>query len=187
MERIQSFYDYDYYEAGHQTGKSGYSNYRWLGEPTIQMAQAISTFCGVSHSNSILDYGCAKGFLVKALRLSGFENSFGCDISSYAISNCDSAVKDFLYLIEEGTSLKSVFPDKRFDWVFSKDVFEHIPLPMLSSISADISNISTNMFVAVPLGDGDGKFVIPEYHNDQSCNYFKCVGVGGSALRELGG
>ena len=163
-----SFYDYDYYENGHKTGKSGYSNYRWLGQPTIQLAQAITDFCGINTTESILDYGCAKGFLVKALRISGFMKTFGCDISSYAIANCDTAVDGLLYLIDDRNTLESTFQGMKFDWIISKDVFEHVPISLLPSILKGLSHISKSLFIAVPLGDGNGNFIIPEYHNDQS-------------------
>ena len=62
-----NYYDRDYFENGHETGKSGYSNYRWLGEPTIKMSESIISYCDLEINDSILDYGCAKGFLIKAL------------------------------------------------------------------------------------------------------------------------
>ena len=163
-----NYYDRDYFENGHETGKSGYSNYRWLGEPTIKMSESIISYCDLEINDSILDYGCAKGFLIKALHLKGFFNTFGCDVSKYAVENADKDVKNFITLLDAKTTMYEQFNGKVFDLVISKDVFEHIPLDDLPEILFQLSTISKKMFLAIPLGDESNRFIIPEYHNDAS-------------------
>lgn len=163
-----NYYDRDYFENGHETGKSGYSNYRWLGEPTIKMSESIISYCDLEINDSILDYGCAKGFLIKALHLKGFSNTFGCDVSKYAVENADKDVKNFITLLDSKTNMYEQFNGKVFDLVISKDVFEHIPLDDLPEILFQLSTISKKLFLAIPLGDESNRFIIPEYHNDAS-------------------
>ena len=78
-------YNRDYYESGIENGISGYRNYRWMPELTIRMAHCLIQDLSIDKSHSVLDYGCAKGFLVKALRLLDID-AFGLDVSEYAIS-----------------------------------------------------------------------------------------------------
>ena len=65
--------------------------------------------------NTCVDYGCAKGFLVHALRLLG-SNAWGEDISEYAVENCHPSVKDYVSLPNDNT----------YDLLICKDVLEHI-------------------------------------------------------------
>jgi len=82
------YFNEDYYERGAETGKSLYSHYRWMPELTIPMAHHIVMYTKLLPKEKILDFGCAKGFTVKALRLMGYK-SFGVDVSEYAISQIE--------------------------------------------------------------------------------------------------
>ena len=77
-------YDEDYFERGVETGKSLYSNYRWIPELTIPICAELIMQLKIGPEDTILDFGCAKGFIVKALRLLHRE-AYGVDISEYAI------------------------------------------------------------------------------------------------------
>jgi len=66
-------YDEEYFESGLATGKSCYLNYRWLPELTIKMAHNIIRYLDLKENEKILDYGCAKGYLVKAFRILDIE------------------------------------------------------------------------------------------------------------------
>ena len=93
-------YDEDYFENGIKTGKSCYENYRWLPELTIPMAMTIIDLLKIQRFETVLDFGCAKGYLVKAFKLL-YRNAFGVDASPYAIANCDSEVANRCFLMEE--------------------------------------------------------------------------------------
>src|SRR5512137_1682190 len=113
-------YNEDYFERGLQTGKSNYQNYRWIPELTIPMAMSIIDFLELKPEHKILDFGCAKGYLVKALRLLR-RQAWGMDISEYAISCVDSEVRQYCALSPHLVNLP-----KHFDFCVAKDVFEHI-------------------------------------------------------------
>lgn len=83
---MKNLYDQSYYEHGIESGISLYSNYRWLPELTIPLAARIIEYLQIGVEDSILDFGCAKGYLIKAFRLL-HRNAYGFDISSYAIDN----------------------------------------------------------------------------------------------------
>jgi len=69
---------------------------------------------------SVLDAGCAWGFLVEALRNRGVE-AWGIDISEYAISNVHESIKDYCRV----GSIVEPF-DRRFDLIVNIEVLEHM-------------------------------------------------------------
>ena len=155
-------YNEDYYERGQELGISGYSNYRWLPGLTVPMCKTIADDLFLDKNSSILDFGCAKGFLVKAFKDLGYD-SYGIDVSEYAIKNCHPDVSDRCKLYT-GKSISEAF-DKRFNFVLSKDVFEHIPYEVIDKVLIDIRNHTDRLYTIVPLGT-NGKYIIPSYEND---------------------
>ena len=77
-EAEESVYNESYFERGLESGLSLYQNYRWIPELTIPMAMTIIDFLGIKRHQTILDFGCAKGFLVKAFRLL-YRSAYGVD------------------------------------------------------------------------------------------------------------
>ena len=48
-------FDREYFEQGPMTGKSLYTNYRWLPELTLPLCHHIVTYCGIESEERILD------------------------------------------------------------------------------------------------------------------------------------
>lgn len=148
-------YQRDYFEKGIETGKSLYSNYRWMPEMTVPMAATMIDYLKIKRGARVLDIGCAKGFLVKALRWLG-RDAYGYDISDYAVANADPEVKSYL-------TRTLPIPKEPFHFAIAKDVFEHLPLRdlcrLLTNLKADV------LFVIVPLGDGK-RYNVPAYELD---------------------
>lgn len=144
-------FDKNYYEDGIRKKLSGYENYKWIPERSISEAIDIKNNF---EFNTCVDYGCAKGFLVSALRMLGCE-AFGEDISEYALSYCKNDVKEFLS-----------FPNnKKYDLLICKDVLEHIEENELPKILNLFFNKANEFFFVIPLGDNN-KFRIREYEID---------------------
>ncbi len=163
------YYDRDYYERGLETGKSCYSNYRWMPEQTMSMAMTMIDFLGIRRGQTVLDYGCSKGYLVKAFNLL-HRNAWGVDVSKYAIDNVDVQVKDrcFSSLAE----LESRF-EGTFDFCIAKDVFEHVCAPDLNLLLRRIN--AERMLSIVPLGS-DGQYRAPA--NDLDSSHVICEDEG---------
>jgi SAM-dependent methyltransferase len=149
-------FDRTYFEDGVRSRVSAYENYRWMPERSIK--EAISIARSIPH-NSVLDYGCAKGFLVYALRLLGKE-AFGVDISSYAIANCHPKVREFVTTTDRCEGQPS-----NFDLVIAKDVLEHVTPPELTTLLLRLRRMCEKIFIVVPLGE-NGRFRIREYELD---------------------
>lgn len=145
-----------YFEDGVRNHISAYENYRWMPERTIREASSITR--AIEFEN-VLDYGCAKGFMVYAMRLLG-KQAYGADISNYAVSNCHPKVKDYLSVINSTDDLKG-----GWDLIIAKDVLEHIDKEHLPKVLADFRARTKQILVAVPLGDGR-RFRIREYEMD---------------------
>ena len=160
-----SRYDEEYFENGVVTGVSGYINYRWIPDLTLPMSHYLIKQLKIEDGATVLDFGCAKGFLVKALRLLGVE-AYGVDVSEYAISQVPAEVAKYCRLII-GCADAQCF-SRKYDWLISKDVFEHIPETDLRILLENATGSVKNIFVAVPLGRDDvsNKFIIPAYDND---------------------
>lgn len=106
-----------YYE--HDCGRPYERNEHWLGffrDIAQRIVDALAP-------ETVLDAGCAMGFLVEALRDLGVDAS-GVDVSSFALENVHPSIKDH---VREG-SLTEPLP-RRYDLITCIEVLEHLPAP----------------------------------------------------------
>ncbi len=115
LDRHGTLFDENYYR--HCCGEPYARNEIWMGY-FRRVAQGIAREI---HPKTVLDAGCAWGFLVENLRLEGIE-AFGVDISAYAIQQAYAGIKPYLW---EG-SVTDPLP-RRYDLIVSIEVLEHIP------------------------------------------------------------
>jgi len=141
----------DYYEDGVRKHISGYEDYKWM--PTRSIPEALDIQSNFEFKTCV-DYGCAKGFLVNALRIVGCD-AWGEDISEYAVENCHPNVRDYVSLPN----------DKVYDLLICKDVLEHIEVEDIPSVLQKFKKKSKQFFFVIPLGDDD-RFRIREYEVD---------------------
>jgi hypothetical protein len=156
-------YDHDYYESGVETGLSNYQNYRWIPELTFPLAMSIIDFLHIKPNETVIDFGCAKAYLVRALRML-HRDAWGSDISEYALSQSDEEVKP--YLMKVRTLLADWEEHKSpFKYGICKDVLEHIPEYELIHL-LEVFNVE-RLFTVIPLGVC-GKYVAPANDRDKS-------------------
>lgn len=148
----------DYYERGVECCLSCYENYRWLPELTIPMCERLIEHLGIEKHECILDFGCAKGYMVRAFRMLGYRAA-GVDISPYAIAQADAETRQYLYLAGDK------FAKLDADWTICKDVLEHLDEVECLAALRHIRGHSKKLFVAVPLGN-NGVYTIPEMEKD---------------------
>lgn len=162
MSNTNNPYDADYFLRGPESGKSLYTDYRWLPDLTIPMAQRIIDHCGIKKGARVLDFGCARGYLVKALRMLNV-NAYGYDASEWALDNADPEVYHYLTRIKEMAFHPDVVP---YDWIIAKDVLEHVQY-VRSTVIDLMKAARIGVFVVVPLSKFDhGDYVIPDYEKD---------------------
>jgi SAM-dependent methyltransferase len=158
---MSTLFNEDYFERGIELGISGYTNYRWLPDLTIPMCYRMIQYLGIKEKDLILDFGCAKGYLVKAFRLLHFK-AWGYETSKYAIENAPNDVKSYIYWA--GSAY--ILPD-HFDWIIAKDVFEHISYETIDSILKSLRQKCKKMFAIIPLANGE-EYNVPIYENDKT-------------------
>lgn len=177
-------YDADYFERGEELGISGYTNYRWLPELTIRMAHSLIVNLPIKADETVLDFGCSKGYLVKALRFLDCE-AYGVDISSYAIDNCDPEVSQYCELVTG-----SNFGTERggYDWLIAKDVLEHMSETMLRALLTMAHSVTDHIFAVVPLAEDNlsGRYIVPSYNDDATHVLAKRMGWWEGVFRECG-
>lgn len=128
IEEIKEYVQEDYWENGITKGISGYEksflDINW-NLPLVRQFLQVKKF---KKSCTVLDLGCALGSFVSALLLHGFD-AYGIDLSDYAIKKGWEQSKGEL---ENRTYCGSchnlnIWSDNYFDFLYSNQVFEHIP------------------------------------------------------------
>lgn len=153
-----SFYDADYFENGKSSGKGWLENYRWMPRRSFKEALGIIDYLKLDEKSYVLDVGCAKGFIVRALRELEIKAD-GCDISDYALSfapegcwNCKSWVEHYNF---------------GYTHIIIKDVLEHLTVKQMEEMLQTFKNVADTILCVIPMGD-DGTYRIPEYHMEIS-------------------
>lgn len=156
-------YGEDYYERGIETGLSLYSNYRWMPERTIPFCHSLIELLGIKEDETILDFGCAMGYVVKGFRLL-HRQAWGVEISEYAVNKAPEDVRPYIMLVEPEDEIPLAC-DKPYTWCIVKDVLEHIEHEELSAALKRLRRGCKSMYVIVPLGRGE-KYNAPAYDKD---------------------
>ena len=103
----------------HNCGRPYQRDEHWMGFFS-SIADRIVSDIG---SSTVLDAGCAMGFLVECLRERGIE-AWGLDVSEYAIQNVHPDVQPYCWA---GSVFES-FP-RKYDLIVCIEVLEHLPQP----------------------------------------------------------
>lgn len=149
---MQTPYTEEYYLRGKAAGVSNYENYRWLEEPTMVLAKRVVEAMNVKPGDTFLDFGCARGYLVKALRRLGV-SACGHDISEWAVENCDPEVKGYVSTTH--------FSIAGFDHIWCKDTAEHLePVELAKILDRMLKIARKSILFIVPLARGGGEFNI---------------------------
>lgn len=139
-------YTAEYYMRGVEGGLSNYTNYRWVPDATIPWAHTLRRLLGIRETDRVLDFGCALGMYVNALRFIGVD-AYGYDISEWAIANCHPDVKAFVSNHLNGAE---------YDFAYAKDCFEHIEPEQLKSLVKYLLLHTKRLFIIVPLACEEG-------------------------------
>jgi len=111
----QDQYNAAYY--AHNCGEPYEHNEAWMGVFNLIADHIVNEL----HPRSVLDSGCAMGFLVESLRQRGVE-AWGIDVSEYAIQN---VLPDFRPYCKVGL-ITEPFPHPRYDLITCIEVIEHL-------------------------------------------------------------
>lgn len=131
----KEFYDRDYFENGVTSDKSGYMGYEW-GPEYPAYAIGLDTEFKLK-GEKVVDIGCAKGFLVKALRELGVK-AIGVEASDYAYECVETDLKKYIL----HSSAVDIPVDKlgTFKMVILYDILEHLDDEEVAKLMEIISN-----------------------------------------------
>jgi ubiquinone/menaquinone biosynthesis C-methylase UbiE len=118
---IASQFGESYFDGDRQTGYGGYHYHPRFWRKT---AELLIEHYGLSQDSSVLDIGCAKGFLLYELKdLLPDISIKGVDISNYAIDHAKEEVKPFLSV---GNAKSLPFDTNSFDLVIAINVLHSL-------------------------------------------------------------
>jgi len=119
--------------------KCGYGGYRYDGRWKA-VAQKMRDYYRLAEDCSILDIGCAKGFLLHDFKeLMPNCTVAGIDVSEYAIKNAMPSVKRYLKVV---SAERLPYPDKSFDLVISINSIHNLSPEPLKAALKEVERVS---------------------------------------------
>lgn len=130
--KIARKYDRDFFDGPR---RFGYGGYKYDGR-FVPVAQALIKQYGLNSKSRVMDFGCAKGFLLKDLKdLCGCE-CYGYDVSRYALENSVVPI----------TKPKAT---EDFDLIVSLGTLHNFKLPELKTMLQYFNNAARNAYITV--------------------------------------
>jgi SAM-dependent methyltransferase len=127
----------EYFDGDRQTGYGGFHYNPRFWQPVLP--DFVSHF-GISGNSSVLDVGCAKGFMLHDLiELIPGVSVEGIDVSSYAIENGLDSVRPFLRL---GDAKELPYDDDSFDFVFSINTVHNLEREQCGQALREIQRVA---------------------------------------------
>ena len=135
--RIARKFGSDFFDGDRKYGYGGFEYHPRFWKPVIP---TFEKYWELSSKNSLLDVGCAKGFM-----LHDFVNSIpgicvaGVDISAYAISKTMNSVKKY---VRVGNAMNLPFENSSFDYVISINTIHNLPIDECATALKEIQRVS---------------------------------------------
>ncbi|MBD62507.1 MAG: methyltransferase type 11 [Gammaproteobacteria bacterium] len=135
--KIARNFEFDFFDGDRKHGYGGFSYNPKFWQPVIPSFQS---YWNLSSSSSVLDVGCAKGFMMHDLKeiIPGIKVE-GIDISKYAIANCIDSVKEN---VKVANANNLPFEDNSFDVVISINTVHNLDLENCAKALQEIERVS---------------------------------------------
>lgn len=142
----------EYFDGDRKYGYGGYTYQPRFWQPVVP---TFVKHFALSSQNSLLDIGCAKGFMLHDLRelIPGITVR-GIDISEYAISNAMEDVRPFVSI---GDARHLPFPDHSFDVVIAINTLHNLTRPDCVRALREIERV----------GRGKSFITVDAYRNEE--------------------
>ena len=137
IRKIARKFDFEFFDSDRKYGYGGFKyNERFWG-PVIP---TFKKYWNLKSSSSILDIGCAKGFMIYDFtkQIPGIDIR-GIDISEYAITNCKNEVKNN---VSVGNAKSLAFKDNSFDYAISINTIHNLDLNECKQALREIERVS---------------------------------------------
>jgi len=143
--QIARKFDKEYFDGGRLYGYGGYSYHPRFWQETVKR---FAEFYGLTNESSVLDVGCAKGYMLHDFKelLPGLTVA-GVDVSEYALEHGLESVRPYLQI---GDAKELPFPDHSFDLVISINTVHNLTLDDCRQALREIQRVSKgNAFVTM--------------------------------------
>jgi SAM-dependent methyltransferase len=130
-------FDKEFFDGDRRTGYGGFSYSPRFWQPVVP---ALQQHFGLTSGSSVLDVGCAKGFLMHDLAqlIPGVQVT-GIDVSEYAIAN---AIEDMRPHVHMADARSLPFPDASFDVVISINTIHNLERDECAQALREIERVS---------------------------------------------
>jgi len=136
-KKIAKRFDWEYFDGDRLYGYGGYRYHPRFWKDTVAL---IRDCYGLRDDASVLDVGCAKGFMLHDFKeLMPDSTIAGIDISEYAMANAIETVRPFLQV---GNARKLPYEDNWFDLVISINTIHNLPLEDCKQALREIQRVS---------------------------------------------
>ena len=127
----------DYFDGDRIYGYGGYRYHPRFWQATVRR---FRDHYGLKDGDSVLDVGCAKGFMLHDFKemLPGLSVA-GLDVSEYAIENAMESVKPYLRV---GNAKQLPYPDRSFDLVIAINVIHNLDLDECKQSLRELQRVS---------------------------------------------
>ena len=145
QRRISRMFAFDYFDGDRSHGYGGFSYHPRFWSETVRL---FADYYSLAADASILDIGCAKGFMLKDFaELMPSLAITGIDVSEYAIDNSDPVVRACL---DQGNAKDLPYQDGVFDLVISINTIHNLPLDDVLRALREIERVGKgNSFIMV--------------------------------------
>lgn len=154
QEQLHNFFTKEYYQS------INYTDYTLREQKYEATALDILKSVKVSQEDALLDYGCALGFLLKGYRKAGIVNTYGFDISDWAL---EQTRKDNL----NTSSDISIISQREYKLTTVLDVFEHMFDEEVNTVLTQLTTDRLAVRIPVKL-EGEDDFHLEVSRKDAS-------------------
>lgn len=138
-------FDFDFFDGDR---RYGYGGYKYLEGWWTEFANKIVKHYNLDSRSKVLDIGAGKGFLLKELtRTVPGMSIMGIDVSSYAISNAEVEIKDFMHILDARDISK--LSNHYFDLVISINTLHNLSLKSIWQTLGEIPSICDASYIVV--------------------------------------
>ena len=150
--KIARNFEFDFFDGDRKHGYGGFSYNPKFWQPVIPSFQS---YWNLNSNSSVLDVGCAKGFMMHDLKemIPGIRVE-GIDISKYAIANCIDTVKED---VKVANANNLPYGDNSFDVVISINTVHNLDLDNCAKALQEIERVSK----------GKSFITVDAYRNDE--------------------
>ena len=142
--KLAKKWGYHYWDGSR---KINYGGYKYIPGRWNKTIKKMAKHYKIKKNFRILDVGCGKGFfLCDFKKMFPNINTFGIDVSKYAIKKAPKLIKDNLIV---GNAIKLPWPDNYFDIAFSINTLHNLYNFELFDALKEINRVSKKKFITV--------------------------------------